>query len=1100
MGLAATLQTNLNSDSVGATFIGAVTGPEQSLQALALPADDNRIAGVTAGTDAISAGGIEQAVQRLADRALPLLASLPGTEDIIRPLAEAVDLAERLGANDIAEQFQAVVDRLSAEFTAGQDDGRIVVLHRIAEVLRQAPEGALVRELVGLLLRRANLELPSLPFAEGFAAAESGISILAALMSLESVLSEAERLTGTMAAGLDPAAVRSSLDDLRRLLADDNGTLAQRVIDAHDAAAVAGVTRPIAAVAAAMSGLSDRISAAMGMGEATLTYLDMAKLQHNVDTAKGILRTADTDPLRHVVEKFAGGLDPLIAFDLSNLPARRLDDLLDQVEGRILEYAGHISAVDVATFVAPLTRGIDAVTHPLDEISALLDRIVVDFRTAVEQIRAVIAALPLDEIASAIQAFLEPISRIFNAISTLIQEIESALQTAADTTSEALGKIDQALAVFKQKIDELFAGAKAALDDVDLDKVMGDVAAEVQEFSDLLSQAEMKPYFDTAVSAIGTAADVVGAVPFGMLPASMKQDVDALAQPIKQVDVDAFEREIESVLQIGPDGKFKLRGDVDQAIAAVKRQYDDLVTMIAEHDPRTLLQDVDEKLEELAARIELISPSLTLAPVTEAMDRLKAIVNGFDPDSALAPIEDVFTQIDATLDRYSPSQLVAPLAQRIVAARTKLVDTLKLDKWADAIDDVEVRTLRLLDIADPEKLAPPLEQLLRQLMTQLESLPQVRATDGLGAIIAPLFNSRDLPVFPSSFPTVVDWLAGARPADALAGHTARITQALAETKSLVDEIDVPALTQDIVAQVGALKTATEGLLARLPPDAPERAQLADLPARLDAAALLGRLSQNRARYLALLGRAIGAAGGLAQSGFSEVDLAVEKLRSALSPLQPARDQLQRLMAGLGIEGGNLSIAGVARALLAAASPARLTGLVKPLFVALRERLQALLTAVLAPIKAGIATLTTVIAQIDLQPLTDAADTIVGDVKAEIDRLNPKLLLAGPLAAFATLKDTVVNHDPVEEITALLTGLRDLIAEVLSKLDFDRLLETPLTIYDHILSELRKLDPSGLLDPVFDRLDAIAAQVDTGLDETVAAFKRLQEALPEGSGA
>ena len=55
------------------------------------------------------------------------------------------------------------------------------------------------------------------------------------------------------------------------------------------------------------------------------------------------------------------------------------------------------------------------------------------------------------------------------------------------------------------------------------------------------------------------------------------------------------------------------------------------------------------------------------------------------------------------------------------------------------------------------------------------------------------------------------------------------------------------------------------------------------------------------------------------------------------------------------------------------------------------------------------------------------------------------------------------------------------------------------IYDFIIGELRKIDPQGLLDPVFEQLDEIAEQVDSGLDQTVASFKRLQDALPSGGG-
>ena len=50
-----------------------------------------------------------------------------------------------------------------------------------------------------------------------------------------------------------------------------------------------------------------------------------------------------------------------------------------------------------------------------------------------------------------------------------------------------------------------------------------------------------------------------------------------------------------------------------------------------------------------------------------------------------------------------------------------------------------------------------------------------------------------------------------------------------------------------------------------------------------------------------------------------------------------------------------------------------------------------------------------------------------------------------------------------------------------------------------MNAIRQLNVETLLTPVLDVLDSIAQQVDQGLDETVEAFKRLQEALPPPGG-
>jgi hypothetical protein len=71
--------------------------------------------------------------------------------------------------------------------------------------------------------------------------------------------------------------------------------------------------------------------------------------------------------------------------------------------------------------------------------------------------------------------------------------------------------------------------------------------------------------------------------------------------------------------------------------------------------------------------------------------------------------------------------------------------------------------------------------------------------------------------------------------------------------------------------------------------------------------------------------------------------------------------------------------------------------------------------------------------------------------------------------------------------------------VLAKLSLEKLLATPLAIYDDLLAELSRLDVAALIAPLRAQLDDIARQVDEGLDRTVASFERLQDALPSGGG-
>ena len=195
----------------------------------------------------------------------------------------------------------------------------------------------------------------------------------------------------------------------------------------------------------------------------------------------------------------------------------------------------------------------------------------------------------------------------------------------------------------------------------------------------------------------------------------------------------------------------------------------------------------------------------------------------------------------------------------------------------------------------------------------------------------------------------------------------------------------------------------------------------------------------------------------------------------------------------------LGLAGVLRAFLAVVSPARLVGLVRPIFDALRGRIQALIDAILTPLVDAVGRVRAALDAIDLAPLIAALDEIHSAVIAQIQLLSPDALLGPALAEVNALKGTLESADPLSPVLDILNAVRDTVARILEKLSLESLLATPLAIYDELLNELGRLDVAQLIAPLRAQLDDIAKQVDEGLDRTVVAFERLQAALPSGGG-
>jgi len=1100
VSLTAQLSTALDSSHIGASFLSSVGSV--NLNAVSAPADGGHTQAIVTVSAHIDAASLTSAITSVAQRALPIIASLPEAQALLGNLNGIVVHLEDITQQNVAAEIDALLTNLRNELQIPPEGSRFALLMHLIDVLSNAPEGRILRELVTVLAQRAGIDLPAAnQYVEGLRALDGLVRALGGMMCLESVLSEAERLSRAMASTAAPgliadrlAAIDAALDGLGLTLADFVAG-----VTAEDTAGIVTALDAVVSVAGRLDAFEEELSAALGMGEATLVYLDMTRLQAEVELARTMVRTADLDPLRHLLASVAPVLKPFVDLDLSTLPPGEIGALLTRLEGEIASIAGKVTALDPATFVTPLTDGIRTLTTPLREANQIVAGVTVTLRAALGQVRDAVAALPLQSVADALRTFLEPIAHVLDAIRALLQEIEAALHAAAATAMDALHQIDAALDAFKGQIDTLFTAAKTVLDAAHLDQILGEVGQNIQAFADLLSQANMQPYFDTAVGAINTATSVVSVVPFGLLPESMKAEVDEAVKPVRDTDADAAEQTIEGLIGLRPDGTLSFEDDIEAAKEEVRAKYQALLDAVDAHDPRTALASVDAKLKEIAQKVRELSPELTLQPVADAIDSVKQVIRDVDLHAALQPVRDVFTQIDAALDRYSPSQLVAPLEQRITAVRTAVIAQLHLDKWSPALDDMQTRGLALLDRISSERVRALFDAAGSEIMALLQQFPEADATRPFGTIVAGLLGTTGLRIYPSSFPVVAGWIAGASGTAALAAHTDAIADAFALTRQTVESVDLQAISTPLITRMSALRTSVQGLVAKLDSQSDEAVRLNGLLPHLDAAARFATLTQNRDRYLSELVDAAQLVDQLRRTGFSEVDVKLTDFRAALEPLHPAWRQLQTVMAAMGIDPQHLSVTGIVQAMLSEASPERLANLLMPLLDAFRDRIRVLLTAVIAPLKDAVNDLTTLINAIDLAPLTEAADGVVKEVKEQIHRLSPDELLKEPLASFEQLKQALVDSDPLSAVTAILTALRDAIARLLEKLSLEKLLETPLSIYDGIKEELRRIDPSTLLDPVITQVEGIAHQVDSGLDQTVEAFKQLQAALPSGGG-
>jgi len=168
--------------------------------------------------------------------------------------------------------------------------------------------------------------------------------------------------------------------------------------------------------------------------------------------------------------------------------------------------------------------------------------------------------------------------------------------------------------------------------------------------------------------------------------------------------------------------------------------------------------------------------------------------------------------------------------------------------------------------------------------------------------------------------------------------------------------------------------------------------------------------------------------------------------------------------------------------------------------AVRDRLEALVDSVIAPLKDAVQQLIDLVNALDLKPLRDAVDETYQALRGQIAALHPDKLLGDIVKAFKDAQKTVADFNPLADIQAALTELRDAITRVLGKLKPSEILATPISIYEEIVGVLEKLDLNALLTPLYDQIDGLAQQVDQGLKGAVDSFQRLQDALPSQVGS
>jgi len=171
----------------------------------------------------------------------------------------------------------------------------------------------------------------------------------------------------------------------------------------------------------------------------------------------------------------------------------------------------------------------------------------------------------------------------------------------------------------------------------------------------------------------------------------------------------------------------------------------------------------------------------------------------------------------------------------------------------------------------------------------------------------------------------------------------------------------------------------------------------------------------------------------------------------------------------------------------------------------RGRATALLSSVVDPLKQAIDDLIALLRSLDLLRLTQGVKDVITAGKRQIMALDPAVLLAPTLGAFATLKGELQTFDPLASVRSVLDALKGLIARLIGTpsapgtLSAERILAPAAALFDAILAKLRALDVEPLLRPLLDALQLLARDIHDGVEGLRGGLRRLQEAIPSSDG-
>ncbi len=910
------------------------------------------------------------------------------------------------------------------------------------------------------------------------------LSVLAGLTATAATSRHLAERTERFAALLDPDAAADSAALLLDLSADLDLVTSIRGADPSDADVVEALAVRVAAFEDAIALMSRTWSAGMGYGEAALPLVDIAGSAAAIEAARRALAGADVEAVARLVAEIRRIAAPLLDAPLPD-PAAFGAGFVAQAAELVNGVTSSVEDWDVTAALHPITDVTALAIAPITSFQQALAGVENEMTGALRALRGLVDELDLTPLAVAVHDAIQPVVDLLDAVEVQIASAQASIEEVASRITAALDQVADLVSSAASDVTAALESVNGALDELHLQDLADTLTTALRTVASELSSAQLSPYFDAAIDVIGTAADIIDQVPFGMLPTDVQQEIVDACKPIKELDLQDVEDTLREQLA-------SIRGAfAADALAGIEAAYADVVSFLQGLDPQPHLAGFESgALAEVRAALDGIDPEALLAPLDTALGEIRGLLAGVDLErEVLEPLRGLFTPILDAMDELDPVTILAPVRAQVDELRASITDLLHLDAAEEALTSFRERVVGMLDRIDPAGVANALDD---RAIAAISALPDGPPGGAFGSILVSLAEASGLRADEGAVQDVIGWVRG----DAVGGDVVRARlQAsagrLVTVRDAVASLDPRAVAAAAVAHQRALT----GAVAAHPADSLLRSSLEPMLTESSAAEVLGSLEENRRRYQVRLDVDAGIANGLAASARGEVTEAAARLRVALAPLGAFPARLRELLAAVGLDPEGRSLRAVLLDLLSAAGPGGLASALTALVLAARAKVVEAVDVVVGSATSAVESVRGVIDQLDIAPIVAELEALHAEVRDEVAQLTPDALLGDVVAEADAVIQRLEDFDPLAPVRQVVTEARQAADAVFESARPTVVFAPVVELHRSVVGIASGLDVVTLLRPILDALDGIAAQLDDGLDRTGDALIDLQAALP-----